>query len=345
MHEELNKFIPEDKIERIKKLSDVSQTYLTDLYINSLKNADEQSRDIILKALEHDIETLENQVDSKNISFNKEREDGFVQLEQKLQELLKTDPTGKGMERWLADSINNIFKIDADKLFLASDFTSVEIVFAQSATAAVLTNRNVSRPILVFHDNAQFAKLRSIFSAGESSNGFFAPITGRGKMPSHIHSEFQPLANAGLLVSKPNSNTTLSHEIRHSIDPLMLARDGFNSILSELYAYSTQMHLNKEKLKSILNHSGYVTQNLKDESEIDKANKEKGGGERRQFGEKVKNEETHKILVEYAVETFFKDIQKMGTVKALRRLGTQSSLEEYLDFRFKLKLRDHFAST
>lgn len=331
--------IPQERMSQIKELSEFQQRYIVDIYTHALRVAEEGTQDQILAMLDHDIQTLLSEQNQEVPTFNEVREEGFAQLVEKLNALLELDPSGKKMEQWLVGALNNIFKFKDQDILFQRDFSSVHVIFATSATAAAISGRETVRPILIFDDPSQLEKIMQRFGGGESTNGMFLPISGRGELPAHVPPGYAPLARAGLLLSRKGKEDTMGHEIRHSIDPLVKTRRGFNEILTELFAFATQVGLRRDVLTRMLNHPAYIDANLAYEEKQDERTGGTGYAKKSYFGIEEKSEDVHRLFVETALDTFFGDCEKMGVIKALRRVGKSADLQSYFSTVTQMRLR------
>lgn len=159
--------------------------------------------------------------------IDQERETAFARLKDFFHTTL-TGPEGiDGIHQWFIDCFNPAIEHEKRESLRREDVSSLRIVEASSASANAVAGTVLQRPILVFTDINQLRHFYQTLSGvrSETVGGFVIAPENFGE---------GDLSKTGLILSS-NMDRTVSHELRHTVDPFVHKRE--DDILDEAFAY------------------------------------------------------------------------------------------------------------
>ncbi|MFA7244756.1 MAG: hypothetical protein WC070_01080 [Candidatus Magasanikbacteria bacterium] len=112
----------------------------------------------------------------------------------------------------------------------------LDLKIAKSESASTIAGREINRPVFIFRTNEAFKNFY-IALTGSTDFDVHGEITTRGFVTDlDIEVESGKKARIKLIVAAPG-NKYIGHEIRHTIDPHLGRREGYDGILEEVFAY------------------------------------------------------------------------------------------------------------
>lgn len=170
--------------------------------------------------------------------IDQEREVAFAELKNFFHTTI-TGPEGiDGIHQWFVDCFNPAIVYEERKPLRREDVSSLRIVEASSASANAVAGTVLQRPILVFTDIEQLRRFYQTLTGvtSETVGGFVIA-------PENFGEGY--LSKTGLILSS-NIDRAVSHELRHTVDPLVHKRE--DDILDEAFAYFSDHFPTKDAL-------------------------------------------------------------------------------------------------
>lgn len=135
----------------------------------------------------------------------------------------------EGLREWFVGFFNKPIVEAGGQPLTIDDVESLVYQEVQSVSASEIAGQEVSRPVLVFWKGNEFGKFYSRYRPTAQAPGAAVLSGFTGGV----------LEKTGLILSRPHDHE-LAHEIRHTIDPNMQKRQGYDRILEEVFAYYYQ---------------------------------------------------------------------------------------------------------
>jgi hypothetical protein len=175
------------------------------------------------------LEETPEQVEKPQEWLDQEREQAFGDLSALFNKIRK-ESGPEGIRQWLADLWNPALAASGQELLSQEDLKSLDCFDVHAVASSEVAGRKIIRPVLVFKDHKELQNLASRLTGQPKSEtlGFVVPKT--------LFEEGSLLGKTGLLITDPYERV-LGHEIRHTIDPLLGSRKGYDRIVDEVFAF------------------------------------------------------------------------------------------------------------
>ncbi len=152
--------------------------------------------------------------------------------------LEKGDSAGKYLHKVFEFGMrNHAWKKKMEELLTDEDFQAIQCMEITSASASEVANQPIRRAVFVIADPAVYAKMEQVFGTEPGdTHGVHIPGGAFGQLPGWRET------GVTLVKDRP---ATMTHEIRHSIDPnfsQLEQRKGYDRLLEEMFAeYQTKI--------------------------------------------------------------------------------------------------------
>jgi len=158
-------------------------------------------------------------------TLDQEREEAFQKFTEHFQQ---AENSCEGVTQVIIrDFINKMIPENEEHITI-DELESMELSNYKSESASEIAGQEIIRPVFVFNDEKEWENFVTKLGFSENTNGFHKP----GKQSGG--GEF--LDKTGIMFSS-GEESTINHEIRHSIDPNIGEREGLNGIIDELFAH------------------------------------------------------------------------------------------------------------
>ncbi|HJN84710.1 MAG TPA: hypothetical protein QF873_00125 [Patescibacteria group bacterium] len=134
------------------------------------------------------------------------------------------------IKEWFAAFVNPAIEAKGAPPISTEDLKSLMFIEVTSDSASEIAGQDINRPVILFQDIGEFQRF-SIKVQGEKGMA----SRGMNIAPSAFDKD-SIYAKTGLLIGTPMVDF-IGHEVRHSIDPHVGQREGYNAILDEAFAY------------------------------------------------------------------------------------------------------------
>ncbi len=158
--------------------------------------------------------------------IDQSREQEFQKLTEFFDKVKETGGT-EAVKNWFIDYINKNPSFRGRVNISSKDIESMDVVNVQSKSASQIAGADIVRPVVLFSNPEEYNRFMSLLGV-ESSD---AVIMHRNKWIDDTFSK------TGLIMSKMGEQDNVSHEIRHSIDPHVESRRGYDHVLTEAAAW------------------------------------------------------------------------------------------------------------
>ncbi|MBI2483618.1 hypothetical protein HYV71_00335 [Candidatus Uhrbacteria bacterium] len=164
--------------------------------------------------------------------LDQKREAAYAEFGKILSELEESGGV-EGVQKWYADFFNPALTEAGLEPLKPEDVQSLRYLDVISESSSRIAGKEIRRPVLIFTNIGEYQRFSSRLQGehGMSSRGMY--------LPRDIFAEGDLLRETGLLIATGNKEF-IDHEVRHSIDPNLEARKGYDGILDEAFAYYQQ---------------------------------------------------------------------------------------------------------
>ncbi len=108
-----------------------------------------------------------------------------------------------------------------------------------SASASEIAGTKITRPVLIFNDVKSFKRFYGALTGAEEAH--WDQVSSRG-FNTEMNVQMADGTNESVtLIVAPLQENHIAHEVRHTIDPYLLDRKGYDRLLCELFAYYTDV--------------------------------------------------------------------------------------------------------
>jgi hypothetical protein len=257
--------------------------------------------------------------------LDQEREQAFDEVMETFENMKKEGEAEP--QKWFVEFFNPALQYLGKEPLTLEDVSSLRVVKVTSESASQIAGKEINRPIFLFTDIAQYQKFSKLLQGTAGS---------RGMNLKGIFAEGSALEKTGMLISVPAPDF-IGHEVRHSIDPHLGERGGWNGVLDEAFAYyqDTIVTAKPENFKHLSNPEDGPWNSLRFNLENDISLRKKVNGQ---------TEDEYKALCRSVVETLRDLHDRFGAIEAQRKLVQCKDVESLLtlskssdDKNFKLK--------
>lgn len=168
--------------------------------------------------------------------INKSRERVYHKIIAEIDAVLDgTGPTaGDYIKQVIISGATDPRVIERANALLTPDVLShIRIVTVRSASLSRLAKREITRPVVLVDGDAAYVALEKVFRGDRAG-------TSHGIHLSGYINKHELWSKVGLVLSKAGQEDTMTHEMRHSVDPFIARgieqRTGYNNLLCELFA-------------------------------------------------------------------------------------------------------------
>lgn len=161
---------------------------------------------------------------------NRRCEEGYDRLRQAMEEMKKISGD-QGSKEFILHVIGHGREVSRELL------RNARVEECHSPSASRIAGTKIERPVLLFDSTEDYQAFYAAFTSQGGRTREPASITSRGFMADvDMILEDGTEIKIGIIVSSPD-DTTIGHEIRHTIDPYTAEREGYDQMISELFAY------------------------------------------------------------------------------------------------------------
>jgi hypothetical protein len=164
--------------------------------------------------------------------LDQKREAAYVELKKNFTDLEQSGGT-EAVQKWFTDFFNPALIEAGIEPLKPEDVQSLRYLEVISESATRIAGKEIARPVLIFTNIGEYQRFSTRLQGkqGMASRGM--------NLPRDMFAEGDLLRETGLLIATGNK-AFIGHEIRHSIDPNLELRKGYDSILDEAFAYYQQ---------------------------------------------------------------------------------------------------------
>ncbi len=175
-----------------------------------------------------ELEETTEQIERPQEWLDQDREEAFRNLTALFNDIRK-ESGPEGIQQWMMDLYNPALASEGRELLSREDLKSLDCFDVHSVGSSEVAGQKIVRPVLVFKDPKELENLVSRLTGrvGSETSGFVIP---------KALFEGSLLGKTGLLITNPNEHV-LGHEIRHTIDPLLGSREGYDRMIDEVFAF------------------------------------------------------------------------------------------------------------
>lgn len=180
--------------------------------------------------------------------LNQRQEAGYEQANDVLS-ALEQSAGQEGVRSVFIGLVNATLKREGKPEIALDLLSSMEFTVASSESASKIAGKEIKRPALVFTDREQYERFYGVIS------GHPHEVEGRIKCSSAAVSIDMSVPmpdgtqeQVRLIISSLNRDH-IGHEVRHSIDPNLMERQGYDRILEELFAYYYDHILDEKEIE------------------------------------------------------------------------------------------------
>lgn len=242
----------------------------------------------------------------------------------------------EGIRDYFLKLINAALQLDQRRIISSELLSSVELSVVSSASASQIAGKTIERPAFVFTDLDQWKKFHHTVFSGEEGvdmgEGWKKCSTAALAIPFNIRVPDGSIEEVKLIFS-PLNRGSIGHEVRHTIDPQVLERAGYDRILEELFAYYHDDILDEEEVKRCKNQpddlwQGFIASVWGSRGAYYKTFSE---SEKQRGGKELRYEEYGR-LVKKAVDKIRLLADKHGHLETQRLLAQTKTLDELFSY-------------
>ena len=272
--------------------------------------SDQDSTRLDKSRTQPDIKNQENQPEAW---LDMEREQTYKQL---INDITTSHEKGKTGGEYLAELVKKHIldygtKVRFDNWLKPKDHDRVHFYILTSTSLNEVAGTRIERPLFIVDDEKLYQNIRAMFGSSNQDK------THGAVLPPGFFDNNTKWSEVGLIIVK-NRETTAIHEVRHTVDPNVNKRTGYNRVISEIFAYYKEHVLDKEepewdevisRVGHKLYHKNYSS-NLDDDSKLT----------HEEFNNKIR-----KVIMAIS-----KMKEKYGDLETQRKLAQSTSLEQLL---------------
>lgn len=163
--------------------------------------------------------------------INQDKEIAYKKLESILTKLESKGPNKT--RELLLDLLNTAREQDGDAPIDKELLNEVGLKIVTSDSASQIAKQTITRPVFIFKSLNAFKKFISVLRNIPVQN-----VTTRAFVTTlNLQIDKEKTTQVELIISTATDQDHIAHEIRHTIDPLLHERIGYDRILSEVFAY------------------------------------------------------------------------------------------------------------